>query len=129
MLYGVVDGTELTNITNVIKVGETGYSYIANKTGVLIAHPDSEKVLTQYNPVEDAKNNPDIQELADIMSNKMLKGETGVAQYFFEGTNRIIAYRPIIDTEWFIAIALKESELLDDVKILNRWMMMLSVCN
>lgn len=126
VLYGIMDGTELSKITNEIKVGESGYGYMTNKTGTLIAHPSAEKVLTQYNPIEDAKNNPDIQGLADILTNKVLKGEEGVAKYFFEGSNRIIAYRPVPNTEWFLAVAMQESELLDAVGVLNRWMIILS---
>ncbi|HPL53822.1 MAG TPA: methyl-accepting chemotaxis protein [Bacillota bacterium] len=126
VLYGVVDGTELSNITNQIKFGKSGYTYIANKSGTLMAHPDSEKVLTQYNPVEDAKNKPELQELADIMINKMAKGETGSDNYFFEGSRRTVNYTPIPDTEWSVAIAMQQDELLDDVRKLKMWMLILS---
>lgn len=127
VVYGVLDGTGLTDITNKIKVGKTGYAYIANKTGVLMAHPDAEKVLNQYNPLEEAKKNPEYQGLADIMTNHMLKGEKGVGHYFFEGTNRVIGYAPVPDTEWAIAVAQQESEMLDGVKSLNRIIVVLSL--
>lgn len=127
VVYGVLDGTGLTNITNKIKVGETGYAYIANKTGVLMAHPDAEKVLNQYNPVEEAKKNPEYQGLADIMTDHMLKGEKGVGHYFFEGSNRLIGYTLIPGTEWSIAIAQQESEILEGVQALNKIIIILSL--
>ncbi len=127
VIYGVLDGTGLTNITNQIKVGKTGYAYIVNKAGVLMAHPDAEKVLNQYNLVEEGKKNPDYKELSDLMINKVLKGESGVAHYFFEGTNRVIGYRPVPDTEWSIAIAQQESEILEGVQALNRIIIILSL--
>ena len=127
VIYGVVDGAELLNITEQVKVGESGYTYIANKDGVLMAHPDVNKVLTQYNPVEDAVKNPEIKDLADIMTNRMLKGESGIAHYYFEGSNRVISFKPIKDTEWSVAVAIHESELLIKVHDLNMVMLNLSV--
>jgi len=126
VIYGVADGGELLNITNRIKTGETGYTYIVNKDGVLMAHPDVNKVLTQYNPVEDAKNNPDLKDLADIMANRMLKGESGIGRYFFEGSNRIIGFKPIENTEWSVAVAMQESELLAKMREMNIIMLIIS---
>jgi methyl-accepting chemotaxis protein len=127
VIYGVVDGAELLNITDQIKVGESGYTYIANKDGAIMAHPDVNKVLTQYNPVEEAKNNPELQDLADIMTNRMLKGESGIAHYYFEGSNRIISFRPIEDTQWSVAVAIHEDELLTKVRDMNKVMLLISV--
>jgi len=127
VIYGVLNETGLTDITNQIKIGKTSYTYITNKSGILMAHPDEEKVLNQFNPVEEAKSNPAHQELADIMSNKMLKGESGVAKYFFEGSNRIMGYRPIPGTGWFIAVAQQESEILEGISSLNRAVIILSL--
>jgi methyl-accepting chemotaxis protein len=126
VVYGVLDGTGLNEISNQIKVGKTGYAYVMNKTGTLMAHPDSQKIVDQYNPVEAAKKTPELKQLADILTNKTLKGETGVDSYFFEGSNRIMAYRPVPKTEWFLALAMQEEELLDSVHELNRTMIIIS---
>ncbi|HYF83435.1 MAG TPA: methyl-accepting chemotaxis protein [Clostridia bacterium] len=126
VLYGVIDGTELSNIIKQIKLGETGYSYVVNKTGVLMAHPKDENVLTQLNLIADAEKRPEHKELGDIVANKMVKGETGIAHYYFEGSQRIVAYTPVAGTEWFIAIAIEKSEMLGRIKELNTWMLILS---
>ncbi|MGE5679070.1 MAG: methyl-accepting chemotaxis protein [Pseudomonadota bacterium] len=126
VVYGVLDGTGLNEISNQIKIGKTGYAYIMNKTGTFMAHPDSQKIIEQYNPVEEAKKDPGLKGLADILSNKALKGETGVDIYFFEGSNRIMAHRPIPKTEWVLAVAMQEQEMLDSVHTLNRSMMIIS---
>lgn len=126
VVYGILDGTGLNEVSNQIKVGKTGYAYIMNKTGTLMAHPDSQKIVDQYNPVEAALKTPELKKLADILSNKALKGETGVDSYFFEGSNRIMAYRPIPETEWFLALAMQEEELLDSVHTLERAMIIIS---
>lgn len=126
VLYGVIDGTELSNITKQIKLGDTGYSFVVNKTGVLMAHPKDENVLTQLNLIADAEKRPEHKELGDIVANKMVKGETGIAHYYFEGSKRIVAYTPVAGTEWCIAVAIQESEMLGRVKGLNTWLIIIS---
>lgn len=126
VLYGVVDGNEISDITNRIKIGDTGYSYIVNKSGVLMAHPNVEYVTTQLNLIEDAKKKPEHQALADILSNSVTKGETGVARYYFEGSDRIVAYTPVPGTQWSIAVAVHKSDMLEQIRDLNRWMVIIS---
>ncbi len=129
VLYGVVDGTEITNITNRIKLGDTGYAYIVNKAGVLMAHPNDEYVLTQLNLIEDAKSNPEHQELGELIENKMAKGEAGVNEYFFEGSKRLVGYAPVPDTNWSVAVAALESDMMEPVKELNNWMLIISAAS
>lgn len=126
VLYGVVDGTEISNITNKIKLGDTGYSYIVNKAGVLMAHPNDEYVLTQLNLIEDAKNRTEHKELGDLLENSITKGETGVNGYYFEGSKRLVGYVPVPDTNWSVAVAVQESDILEPVKVLNYWMLIIS---
>ena len=126
VLYGVVDGTEITNITNKIKPGGTGYAYIVNKSGVLMAHPNAEYVTTQFNIIEDGKERPEHKKLADLAENKMTKGETGVDSYYFEGSTRIAAYTSVPDTNWSVAVAIPEGDLLAPVKVLNFWILIVS---
>lgn len=127
VLYGVMDGTLLSTVTNQVKLGETGYSYIVNKAGVLMAHPNAENVLAQRNLIIEAENKPEQKELADIVANKMVKGETEVSEYMFEGTRRMAAYTPVPGTGWSIAVAIQESDLLEPVKELNKWILILSI--
>lgn len=127
VVCGDLEGTGLLEITNQIKVGKTGYAYIVNKNGTLMSHPDSQKIVDQYNLVDAAKKNPDQKALGDIMTNKVLKGETGIESYFFEGSNRIMSYRPIPGTEWFFALAMQEQELLDSVGAMKSSMLIISV--
>jgi len=68
------------------KSGQTGYAYILNKDGVLIAHPNRDKVLKE-SLLKDQKS----AELVETVK-KMVKGEDGVAEYTYEGTMKLASY-------------------------------------
>lgn len=109
VLVAVVDGNDLSNISNAIKFGATGYGFVLNHEGTNIAHPNQELVLKQYNATKDLKNNPDLEELVKLHS-KMIAGESGVGQYTFQGNNRYLAYSPVAGTDWSLAVTMDRSE-------------------
>lgn len=49
VFYGRREGILLSNISNEISYGETGYGYIVNNQGTLVGHPNIDNVLNQYN--------------------------------------------------------------------------------
>ena len=67
--------------------GETGYSYLLNREGVLIAHPKKEKLLKE-NLI--GNENKDLAVIAE----KMTKGEHGLSRYSYEGVEKLTAYLP-----------------------------------
>ncbi len=73
------------------KHGKTGYSYIVDGRGVLIAHPKYR--LNDAFDISDPKNGG--KKLAQIVREKMLKGQEGVERYEFEGVDKLVAYTPL----------------------------------
>ncbi len=69
--------------------GKTGYAYIMNEQGVLIAHPTS--TLKDNNNLTDSRYGP----LAELVKTRMLKGEEGVARYDYEGATVYAAFTPL----------------------------------
>jgi methyl-accepting chemotaxis protein len=69
--------------------GKTGYTYILNDAGELITHP-------KYT-LKDHKNlaAPENGELAAIVKNRMLTGQTGSADYVFEGIRKQVCFEPM----------------------------------
>jgi methyl-accepting chemotaxis protein len=72
-----------------IVLGQTGYLYITNDNGILISHP--KYTLADNVDLKDPKYG----KLADIVQNKMLKGEAGFDEYIFEGVDKYVAYMPL----------------------------------
>ncbi|MBI5696240.1 MAG: sensor histidine kinase [Nitrospirae bacterium] len=69
------------------KSGLTGYAYMINSSGVIIAHPDTRKILD-----ENALDNPEPSVRAMIKA--MVSGATGKVDYTYEGVSKTAAFAP-----------------------------------
>ncbi|MEN6324859.1 MAG: methyl-accepting chemotaxis protein [Syntrophomonas sp.] len=109
VLVAFVHANTLSNITNKIKLGETGYAFVLNHEGTNIAHPDIDLVVKQYNATKDLKNQPALKPLVDLQQ-KMIAGKQGAGEYTFKGVNRFLAYAPISGTSWSLAVTMDKAE-------------------
>ena len=85
------------------KVGNTGYGYITNAQGVIIAHPKKEYILE----MDLSKENG----MREIMS-KMLAGQRGVESYVFKGIRKICGFAPIEIAGWRVGLTQNTDEFL-----------------
>ncbi|MEF9934320.1 MAG: methyl-accepting chemotaxis protein [Clostridium sp.] len=113
VINAVRDGDELNGYVKDIRYGETGTSYILDKTGTLIADVDKELVLSQDNAIENAKKDPSQKSVADVES-KMIKGESGIGEYDYEGKQWHVGYAPIKSANWSIAIMVESDQVFAD---------------
>lgn len=91
----------LSHIVTNQKIGETGYGYMINQKGIIIAHPDM-SVVFQKNLLEDK----DMLSIAQSMVN----GENGYQNYKFRGIKRLAAYNSVGFKGWSIALSQDEDE-------------------
>lgn len=118
-LVGVMDGNELSKLTNEIKIGQTGYAYMLDGTGTVIAHPDKEMVLNQYNAINEYGNDKELESLVNL-EKKMIAAETGTGSYNFNGVSKLMGYAPIAGTDWSIAIVAESQDLLSGLSTLQK---------
>lgn len=119
VIIGARNGDELSTLTNDIIVGETGAAFMVNKAGTVVAHKDLEKVRTSENTIEKAKEDPLLADLATITT-RMIAGENGVGEYAYEGIEKYVAFAPVKQTNWFIAVNVPKAEILgslDELRI------------
>ena len=114
-LIGRRDGNSLSGITNDTGFGEKGYAYIINNEGTLVAHPDGEKVLNQFNPLQEVTEDQSLESLATFFE-KILTENTGTNRYVFEGRQLYAGYTSIPDSNWTFVIVGQEDEVLDVYK-------------
>ncbi|SHJ94734.1 methyl-accepting chemotaxis protein [Desulforamulus aeronauticus] len=80
------------------KVSQNGYTFMLNKKGELIGHPDTNKLLKE-NILQD-KN---LDEHTKQIFQKMIKQQSGVDETFLDGKKVIINYKPANINDWSIA--------------------------
>jgi len=85
------------------KAGQTGYAYMINKEGIIIAHPKPEYLLSM--------NLSTIKEMQHIIE-QMTSGKSGVADYVFTGVHKIAGFAPVDVNGWSIAFTQNSEEFL-----------------
>lgn len=113
------DGAMLSNITDNLGYGQTGYAYIIDGKGALIAHDNRDFVMDQRNFIEEARTDQVFAPLA-AMFTRMTRGESGFDEYQFMGTDRFFGYAPIEGTDWSIAVGAMKDDVFAPIYDL-RW--------
>jgi hypothetical protein len=94
--------------------GKTGHSYIINDSGMIITHP--KHLFKDGVDLKDKKNKA----LAEIVTQKMMRGEQGISEYEFEGQRSLVAYTPLplgMDRVYCIAATCPRNEVMETVKV------------
>lgn len=118
-LFGVTVTLDAFNsVINSIDIGDGGYPWIIDSTGMIIAHPDESyrMVLSTQNSAESGFKG--LQEVGG----KMLAGEQDIGQYTSPtGENIFATYAPIPNTPgWSIAYSMPESIMMSAVNAMVR---------
>ena len=86
-----------------IKIGKTGYPFLMDKAGDVVAHPDNSLILNV--------NMADFKGMEAIAS-QALAGKTGVEHYTFKGVDKIAGFAPVTQTGWSVIVTQDQSEFL-----------------
>mgnify|MGYP001217470515 CR=1 FL=1 len=99
----VIKANYLTDLVSNRKIGESGYGFMVDRNGVILAHPKAENILTL-----------DITTIAEMkgIADRMLSGQAGVESYRFKGVDKIAGFAPVPITGWSVCATQDESEFL-----------------
>jgi methyl-accepting chemotaxis protein len=86
-----------------IKLGQTGYPFMVDNKGFVIAHPKKEFILELNLATQPG--------MTEFMT-KMLARQTGADFYTFQGVNKVAGYAPIDVTGWNIGVTQNIDELM-----------------
>lgn len=100
LISGVMDLQHLSNLIARKKIGETGYAFIVDKTGKVLAHPNAEfvkelKDMTNVGPVQ-----------------KAIQSQSGNAYYTYDGIKKVAGYAFVPLCKWGVIVQISEEEAL-----------------
>ena len=88
------------------RIGKSGYPFIANGEGLIIAHPDKALMLTMR-PLD----LPGTEGLVALMKER----KTGICSYTYEGTEKLAAVTYMDRTGWFVIFTQNRNEIMAPV--------------
>lgn len=109
VLFCVVDGFKVSKVIAQHKAGnDRSAIVISRRTGTTIA-AENREIVASENLVELAAADPKNKSYSDVLA-KMMRGETGVAKYMYNGVEYICAYVPIADSDWVATCSVPTSD-------------------
>ena len=107
VLFGVVDLTQFNrNTVDTVKVGKTGYAYIYNREGTVLAHPDKSNILKLNMKEFD-------------FGREMMASQNGLITYTWKGVEKVVAFKTYPEMGWTVGVGAGTEELLAPVKSLQ----------
>jgi methyl-accepting chemotaxis protein len=99
ILYLRVDlGKFSEDMVDPVKVGQHGYAYVADKSGLVFSHPDKDNILkTKISDYDWGKT--------------MLSGQSGVVSYAFEGREMAAIHAKDKLNGWTVAVTVNKSDI------------------
>jgi methyl-accepting chemotaxis protein len=113
VLAGSISVGKLNTLINGVKIGQTGYGFIVDQTGTIIAdNKNINNVLQSVNYIELAKQDPSYAEISEVVKN-MAAGKKGGQLINFKGQQVYISYIPIPGvSNWSLGVVAVKSEML-----------------
>ena len=110
----------INNIINSLGFGESGYAYLINNEGVIIAHHNNDLVLNRFSAIEEAKTNKEYSSLANVIK-KIIKTNEGIVDYRFNNKDIVAGYLPIPNYDWFFIVTIEKKELMSGLYTLRNY--------
>ena len=103
VLFGIVNLSSFSDqFVKTFKLGKTGYAYIVDGNGTVLAHPDESKILTT-----------NMKEYE--FGREMVAQKEGLITYETDGKERIVGFRQAVAVDWIFAVGAETSEILAPV--------------
>jgi len=120
---GSVELDTIVKMVSDIKIAKTGYGFMLQGDGLMIAHPDNKLVMKQ-NLLKDEKTSASLKQVLDAGA---IKRTSGFAGYEYNGEKKFAAYNPIRGTSWALYVTAPTSELTVALTELQRNSILITV--
>lgn len=118
VVISILDGGFYSLIVKDFKIGETGNVFILDKTGSMIGTMRPGLVEKQANFITYAKTDSAYKSAATVY-HKMIDGKTGIANYSYQGVERICYFSPIAGTDgWSFGVVVPINEMISSINMI-----------
>lgn len=102
-LIGTISFERISRAASQVKIGENGYSYMVDRTGLIVSHPKTEKVLKES---IDGNSNKELNDLVQLMK----AGEESSGFYTYDGVYKYVTFKPA--GSWVVATTANYDEYM-----------------
>ena len=113
MVACTISSGALNKMVDEVSIGKTGYGFMVDGAGNMIADKHIDNALNRLNYINAAKKDPSYSGMAGVVK-QMAAGKTGGQRITFQGQKVYVSYQPISNANgWSIGVVAVESEMLD----------------
>lgn len=109
----------LSSIMETYKVGETGFAQLNDRNGIIMYHPDSQKVLNE--------NITKLEGSLGEIGQNMINGKSGVELIKINNEDVYFSYVPVKSNSWSISIQVPKHELEGEIAAFNKLLLIVYV--
>jgi methyl-accepting chemotaxis protein len=116
----VIIALKIDSLTNKVtaKMGQTGYGFMIDPTGLIIAHPNKDNILSLNITTTTGMEG---------ISKSMTAKQAGVQDYVFKGTKKIAGFAPVELTGWSVCLTQDTDEFLAAAHSIRNFIVIASV--
>jgi len=121
------DGAQtLSNLVAELKTPyKSGYAYLINEQGNMIAHRNQELVDKQFNPVIEAVKDTSLKSFAGMVA-AAFKKKSGRTEYDYDGRNLIGAYSKVPGYHWILFLSIEKYEIENKLSEISQAIVLIS---
>jgi methyl-accepting chemotaxis protein len=97
-------------VVNLRSSMESGYNYLVDMKGTIIAHPDNDLVVNQFNPIQAAVDDPSLKSWANLVSTALNEKE-GHYRYTYEGESLLSYYHQVPGFSWLLFSTIEKNDV------------------
>ena len=110
-----------------IVIGKTGGCYILGRNGTIVAHKDTNLVLSKTNRAKTVTKNEHLKEIADFERQAINSKKPTVGRFVYEDKKLIASFAPMKTTGWTLMINAPIRELMESIDTLKTAMRFLGI--
>ena len=112
-------GRWFSNNIKDITIGDSGYCYIIDKDGLMIAHKDFSLVENKRNFIEEGKRDAKYASLGKFLQNALQSNKSEVGYYEYNGKSFIASFSKITSSGRTVVIQAPVNEFMGTIKLLK----------